>query len=119
MVLGIAAALCAGLACGLVNGALVTVGRIPSFIATYGMLWIANGIAYVFMKGEVIYGLPEGFRFIGAGLLWGIPVPVSSPRHCLSPCTSCCTRPCSAAASTRLAEIRSPRGCPACRSSAA
>lgn len=76
MVLGIAAALCAGLACGLVNGVLVTVGRIPPFIATYGTLWIAFGLGYIFMKGEVIYGLPEGFRFIGAGFVWGIPVPV-------------------------------------------
>jgi ribose transport system permease protein len=40
------------------------------------MLWIAHGLGYVFMKGEVIYGLPEGFRFIGAGFLGGIPVPV-------------------------------------------
>ena len=70
------AALLAGLACGLVNGVLVTVGRIPPFIATYGMLWIAFGLGYVFMKGEVIYGLPESFRFIGAGFLWGIPFPV-------------------------------------------
>lgn len=73
---GIVAALLAGLACGSVNGVLVTVGRIPAFIATYGMLWIAHGLGYVFMKGEVIYGLPEGFRFLGAGFVWGIPVPV-------------------------------------------
>jgi ribose transport system permease protein len=76
LVLGIAAALLAGLACGAVNGLLVTLGRIPSFIATYGMLWIAFGLGYVFMKGEVIYGLPEGFRYIGAGFLWGLPFPV-------------------------------------------
>jgi ribose transport system permease protein len=73
---GIAAALLSGLACGLVNGALVTLGRIPPFIATYGMLWIAFGLGFVFMRGEVIYGLPAGFRFIGAGFVWGIPVPV-------------------------------------------
>ncbi len=73
---GIVSALAAGLAAGSVNGLLVTFGRIPPFIATYGMLWIAHGLGYVFMKGEVIYGLPEGFRFIGAGFLWGIPVPV-------------------------------------------
>jgi len=73
---GIASALAAGLAAGSVNGLLVTFGRIPPFIATYGMLWIAHGLGYVFMKGEVIYGLPEAFRFIGAGFLWGIPVPV-------------------------------------------
>lgn len=73
---GIASALLAGLACGAVNGLLVTLGRIPPFIATYGMLWIAFGLGYVFMSGEVIYGLPESFRFIGAGFIWGIPVPV-------------------------------------------
>ena len=76
LALGIMAAFLSGLGCGIVNGVLVTYARIPSFIATYGMLWIAHGLGYVFMKGEVIYGLPEGFRFIGAGFLWGIPVPV-------------------------------------------
>ncbi len=76
VVLGIAAGLAAGLVCGLVNGVLVTAGRIPPFIATYGTLWIAFGLGYVFMKGEVIYGLPAEFRFIGAGFIWGIPVPV-------------------------------------------
>jgi len=74
--IGIVAALTAGLACGLVNGLLVAYARIPSFIATYGMLWIANGLAYVFMKGEVIYGLPAAFRTIGTGFVFGIPVPV-------------------------------------------
>jgi ribose transport system permease protein len=76
LLLGIASALLSGLACGTVNGVLVTYGRIPPFIATYGMLWIAHGLGYIFMKGEVIYGLPEGFRFIGAGFVSGIPVPV-------------------------------------------
>lgn len=73
---GIAAALAVGLACGLVNGALVAYAHIPSFIVTYGMLWIANGLAYVFMKGEVIYGLPAPFRTIGTGFLGPVPVPV-------------------------------------------
>jgi len=76
LALGIVAALFASLACGTANGMLVSYGRIPSFIATYGMLWIAHGLGYVFMKGEVIYGLPEAFRFIGAGFVGGIPVPV-------------------------------------------
>jgi ribose transport system permease protein len=74
--LGITAALGAGLACGIVNGLLVSYARIPSFIATYGMLWIANGMAYVFMQGEVIYGLPASFRAIGTGMLGPIPAPV-------------------------------------------
>ena len=76
VVLGISSALLAGTACGAVNGVMVTIARIPPFIATYGMLWIAFGFGYVFMKGEVIYGLPDSFRFIGAGFVGFLPVPV-------------------------------------------
>ncbi len=71
---GIVFALVAGLAAGAANGVLVTYGRIPAFIATYGMLWIAHGLGYVFMEGEVIYGLPQAFRSIGAGFVGPIPV---------------------------------------------
>jgi ribose transport system permease protein len=73
---GVLAALGAGLACGLVNGALVAYVGIPAFIATYGMLWVAHGLGYVFMKGEVIHGFPAGFRALGAGFAGAIPVPV-------------------------------------------
>jgi ribose transport system permease protein len=73
---GIAAALLVGLACGVANGALVAYVGIPAFIATYGMLWVAHGLGYVFMKGEVIHGFAPGFRRLGAGFLAGIPVPV-------------------------------------------
>ncbi len=73
---GIVSALASGLACGTVSGTLITYGRIPAFIATYGMLWIAHGLGYVFMEGEVIYGLPDAFRFIGAGFVGPVPVPV-------------------------------------------
>jgi ribose transport system permease protein len=73
---GILAALLAGGALGTVNGLLVAQARIPSFIATYGMLWIAHGLGYVFMRGEVIYGLPAEFRYLGTGVVAGIPVPV-------------------------------------------
>ncbi|MDF3061142.1 MAG: Ribose transport system, permease protein RbsC, partial [Microvirga sp.] len=65
--LGVLAALAAGLACGAVNGLVVSYIHVPPFIATYGMLWIAHGIGYIFMKGEVIYGFPPAFRAIGAG----------------------------------------------------
>ena len=60
-------ALGAGLACGLVNGALVAYVGIPAFIATYGMLWVAHGLGYVFMKGEVIHGFPAAFRTLAPG----------------------------------------------------
>ena len=76
LIAGIAAALAVGLACGLVNGLMVAYIGIPAFIATYGMLWVAHGLGYVFMKGEVIHGFDATFRWLGAGFWAGIPVPV-------------------------------------------
>ena len=76
VVAGIAAALLVGLACGVVNGSLVAYVRIPPFIATYGMLWIALGLGFVFMRGEVIYGFPADFRFLGAGFVGPVPFPI-------------------------------------------
>jgi ribose transport system permease protein len=76
----IAIAVCAGLGCGLTiglaNGVLITLLRIPPFIATYGMLWILHGITYWFMKGETIHGFPPAFRAVGSGYWLGVPIPV-------------------------------------------
>ncbi|WP_080898186.1 ABC transporter permease [Variovorax paradoxus] len=76
----IALAVFAGLGCGLLigvaNGLLITLIRIPPFIATYGMLWILHGITYWFMKGETIHGFPAAFRAVGSGHWLGIPIPV-------------------------------------------
>ena len=65
-----------GAACGLLNGLMVALIGLPAFIATYGMLWIAQGFAQVFMNGEIISGFPTGFRFLGTGSLFRIPVPI-------------------------------------------
>jgi ribose transport system permease protein len=75
-VLGVLAALATGAAVGLLNGVMVTALRIPSFIATYGMLWVLNGLTYWYMAGEVIHGFPLAFRQIGSGYLLGLPAPV-------------------------------------------
>jgi ribose transport system permease protein len=61
---------------GLANGFLVTALRIPSFIATYGMLWVLSGITYYYMAGETIHGFPPSFRQFGSGYLFGIPIPI-------------------------------------------
>ncbi len=76
VMLGVIAALATGLACGAANGWMVAYVRIPPFIATYGMLWIAHGLGYVLMKGEVIHGFPPAFRALGAGFVAAVPVPV-------------------------------------------
>lgn len=45
--LAVFAAVATGLACGLVNSALITVLRVPAFVATLGMLFVFRGIAYI------------------------------------------------------------------------
>jgi ribose transport system permease protein len=65
-----------GGAVGMLNGVMVTALRIPSFIATYGMLWVLHGITYWYMGGETMHGFPAGFRQIGSGYFLGLPIPV-------------------------------------------
>jgi len=74
--LGVLTGLFTGGIVGLLNGVMVTALRIPSFIATYGMLWVLNGLTYWYMAGETIHGFPPGFRQIGSGYLFGLPIPV-------------------------------------------
>jgi ribose transport system permease protein len=74
--LGFMAGIGCGTLIGFANGLLVTALRLPSFIATYGMLWIVHGITYYFMGGTTMGGFDKSFRFIGTGYLYGIPVPI-------------------------------------------
>lgn len=74
--LGVLTGLATGGAIGLLNGVMVTALRIPSFIATYGMLWVLHGVTYWYMAGDTIHGFPPGFRQIGSGYWLGLPIPV-------------------------------------------
>lgn len=72
-----------GLAIGLVNGLLVSRLGVAPFIATLGMLYVARGAALLMSDGATfpnLVGGPDygnqGFPFLGAGMLLGIPVPV-------------------------------------------
>src|SRR5882724_7515397 len=73
---GVAVALSCGILVGLTNGLLINRLRIPAFLATFGMLWVTQGIAFWFMAGQVIYGFSPAFRFFGSGFLLGVPVPI-------------------------------------------
>ena len=70
------ASVLAGMFCGLINGLLVTRGKIPAFIVTLGMLGLARGAALVLTNGKPVYGLPEGLLFLGQGRPFGVPMPV-------------------------------------------
>lgn len=76
MAIGIVIALGIGLACGLINGWMVAKVFIPPFIITYAMMFFARGLAYIVLKGKIIYGFSKPFRFLGAGYLVMIPMPI-------------------------------------------
>ncbi|RWK56429.1 ABC transporter permease [Mesorhizobium sp.] len=61
----VAMGLLAGMAAGLVN-AIVTVGfKLPAFIVTLGMFYIARGLAAWFVAGQQLTGWPEGYNLLG------------------------------------------------------
>jgi len=73
--LALVAGLAAGGACGLVNGLLITWGRLPPFIATLGMMSVARGGALLITSGRPISGFESGFRVLANGQFLGIPAP--------------------------------------------
>lgn len=62
---GILAGAGVGFLCGAINGALVTKGRIPPFIATLGMMLAARGAAHLMTGGGSIFGFPQSFDLLG------------------------------------------------------
>lgn len=70
---GVAIALASGLAVGLANGLAIALLRVPPFIATYAMMWIARALALLASGGYSVYDLAPSFRWIGTGFLFGVP----------------------------------------------
>ncbi|MFE9394248.1 substrate-binding domain-containing protein [Streptomyces flavidovirens] len=68
-------AVATGIACGLVNGALVSYGKLPPFIATLAMLSIGRGLSLVISQGSPI-PFPESVSVLGDTLGGWLPVPV-------------------------------------------
>jgi ribose/xylose/arabinose/galactoside ABC-type transport system permease subunit len=66
--------LLAGAGVGFFNALLVTVARVPSIIATLGMLTILRGVTELLLHGEWITDLPPSIRFLGTGTLLSIPI---------------------------------------------
>jgi len=65
-----------GAGLGLISGLLVSLVRIPPFIATLGLMTFARGLALVYTEGQPITGLGDGFRQIGTGYLGPVPMPI-------------------------------------------
>ncbi len=65
-----------GLAFGLGNGLLITLGRVNAFIATLATAIIINGLGQVWTKGNLVSVSDERFTTLGLGTVWGINYPI-------------------------------------------
>ena len=74
--LGILAGLGVGAAAGAFNGALIAWARVPPFIMTLATLTIFSGIALISTGGAPIIRFTGDYRWLGQGLIYGVPVPV-------------------------------------------
>jgi ribose transport system permease protein len=76
---GMAVALVVGLICGLMNGVIVTVGKIEPFIATLGTMGIFRALITYMSDGGTIpidRSLRDAYRPVYFGTLGGIPFPI-------------------------------------------
>ena len=64
-----------GVACGIVNGAITTIARVPSLVVTLGTLYVIRGIDARWAGGHQVgaASLPNSFTNIGYGTFLGIP----------------------------------------------
>jgi rhamnose transport system permease protein len=64
-----------GVACGIVNGAITTIARVPSLVVTLGTLYVIRGIDAKWAGGNQVNAssLPESFNKIGYGTFLGVP----------------------------------------------
>ena len=64
-----------GLACGIVNGAIVTIARVPSLVVTLGTLYVIRGLDARWAGGHQVgaSALPNSFTNIGYGTVLGVP----------------------------------------------
>jgi len=72
----LAATLAVGGLAGLVNGLVVTKGRVTPFVVTLGTMSIARGLAHLLTGAQPISGFRPAFHFLGAGEILAVPVPI-------------------------------------------
>ncbi len=74
--LAIMSGLVIGLLGGILNGLLITFGKLPPFIATLGTMSAGRGLALMYTGGAPISGFDANFRVLATGAPLGIPAPV-------------------------------------------
>jgi ribose transport system permease protein len=66
----------AGTVVGILNGQLVARLKIPAIIATLGTYTIVRGISNLVAGGMSVFGMPEGYKVLGRGYFFFLPLPV-------------------------------------------
>ena len=74
MIIGTLAGILTGVACGLLNGVMITKLRLAPFIVTLGTMSIFRGVSYVMNDGQP-YNVAE-YSYLGNGIVSGMPVSV-------------------------------------------
>lgn len=74
---------CLGAMAGLINGVLIAYLKVPAFVATLGVLYVARGVALLMTNGLTynnLGGKPElgntGFNWLGFNRIEGVPIGV-------------------------------------------
>jgi ribose transport system permease protein len=71
--LAIIPAVAAGAMCGCLNGLLVAVGKVPSFVATLGTQVVYRGLVLYFTKGAPVEISNDGFLNAYSSISFGVP----------------------------------------------
>jgi len=77
--IGLSLAIAGGLLVGVLSGAIagffITYFRVTPFITTLALMTVWRGVAYIWVDGRPIWGLPPIFDALGGSRIFGIPFP--------------------------------------------
>ena len=77
VLVAVTSGLLVGICIGALNGAVVVLGRVPSFIATLSTFYVAQGLSLSITGGQTISFVAPGFReVLATGGVLGLPSPV-------------------------------------------
>jgi ribose transport system permease protein len=65
-----------GFVAGAMNGVLITLLKLPPFIATLGTMSVYQGLAYVVTDGKPVYNVPQPFVLLLNSYIGGVPIVV-------------------------------------------
>jgi rhamnose transport system ATP-binding protein len=85
VLLGIAVACCVGIACGTVNGVVVTIGRVPAIVVTLGTLSVFRGLNSLWAGGKQISAdqVPQSWLDMTSARVVGIPAVILIAIACV------------------------------------